>query len=115
MEITFSLPCYHSTYFITQWLWVITVTEKANLRSKFILIRLCNAAADASLFKDKLALAKNFNEGPDLDATLEWNQRLERRQIRTKNKTRKRQKKRLTGKAKTFHFVRHALLSTTVP
>lgn len=57
-------------YFITQWLCVITVTEKANLRSKFILIRLCNAAADVSPFKDKPGLAKNFNEVLVLDSML---------------------------------------------
>lgn len=58
-------------YFITSWVFAINVTEKANLRSEFILIRLCNAAADVSLFKDKPALAKNFNEASILDATLE--------------------------------------------
>lgn len=85
----FFSPCYHITYFITPWILVINVTEKANLRSEFILIRLCNAAADVSLFKDKSALAKNFNEASILDATLEWIQRIEGRYIGTGGKKKK--------------------------
>lgn len=41
---------------------IINVTERTNLGSEFILISLCNTAADVSLFKSKPALAKNLNE-----------------------------------------------------
>lgn len=41
---------------------VINVSEKANLGVEFILISLCNTAADVSLYKNKAALARNLNE-----------------------------------------------------
>lgn len=41
---------------------VINVTEKTNLGSEFILISLCNTAADVSPYKSKPALARNLNE-----------------------------------------------------
>lgn len=41
---------------------VINVTEKTNLGCEFILISLCNTAADVSPYKSKPALARNLNE-----------------------------------------------------
>lgn len=41
---------------------IINVTEKTNLGSEFILISLCNTAADVSLYKSKPALAWNLDE-----------------------------------------------------
>lgn len=94
---------------------VINVTEKTNLGSEFILISLCNTAADVSLYKSKPALVRNLNEkAPMFDilrhAASDCNSRQEGSK-ETKERTRIGRARR-KGSRDSFCY-KHVLLSVT--